>query len=70
MTGIGFIGLAHMDFPITRRLLDAGHDVVAVGTRRQDTTLDHEGADSGFTSAITPIERAAGSNVGQAETGE
>jgi 3-hydroxyisobutyrate dehydrogenase-like beta-hydroxyacid dehydrogenase len=59
-----------MGFPIARRLLDAGHDVVAFGTRRQDTILDHEGAEGDFTSAITPIARAAGATVGRSEAGE
>jgi 3-hydroxyisobutyrate dehydrogenase-like beta-hydroxyacid dehydrogenase len=30
---IGFIGLGHMGFPMARRLLDAGHDIVAFDTR-------------------------------------
>jgi 3-hydroxyisobutyrate dehydrogenase-like beta-hydroxyacid dehydrogenase len=30
---IGFIGLGHMGFPIARRLIQAGHDVVAFDTR-------------------------------------
>jgi 3-hydroxyisobutyrate dehydrogenase-like beta-hydroxyacid dehydrogenase len=30
---IGFIGLGNMGFPIARRLVDAGHDVVAFDTR-------------------------------------
>jgi 3-hydroxyisobutyrate dehydrogenase-like beta-hydroxyacid dehydrogenase len=32
---IGFIGLGHMGFPMARRLLDAGHDVVAFDTRAE-----------------------------------
>jgi hypothetical protein len=32
---IGFIGLGHMGFPMARRLLDAGHDVVAFDTRSE-----------------------------------
>jgi 3-hydroxyisobutyrate dehydrogenase-like beta-hydroxyacid dehydrogenase len=51
---IGFIGLSHRGFPIARRTLDAGHDLVVCSTCRRDTILDHEGADSDFTSAITP----------------
>jgi hypothetical protein len=35
MIDIGFIGLGHMGFPIARRLLDAGHHVVAFDTRRE-----------------------------------
>jgi 3-hydroxyisobutyrate dehydrogenase-like beta-hydroxyacid dehydrogenase len=35
---IGFIGLGHMGFPMARRLIDAGHDVVAFDTRGE--TLD------------------------------
>lgn len=31
---IGFIGLGNMGFPMARRLIDAGHDVVAFDTRR------------------------------------
>jgi 3-hydroxyisobutyrate dehydrogenase-like beta-hydroxyacid dehydrogenase len=33
MLDIGFIGLGHMGFPIARRLLDAGHDLIAFDTR-------------------------------------
>jgi len=33
MVEIGFIGLGHMGFPIARRLLDAGHDLIAFDTR-------------------------------------
>jgi 3-hydroxyisobutyrate dehydrogenase-like beta-hydroxyacid dehydrogenase len=32
---IGFIGLGNMGFPIARRLVDAGHDVVAFDTRSE-----------------------------------
>ena len=32
---IGFIGLGHMGFPMVRRLLDAGHHVVAFDTRSE-----------------------------------
>lgn len=32
---IGFIGLGHMGFPMARRLLEAGHDVVAYDTRAE-----------------------------------
>ncbi|BBY05634.1 NAD(P)-dependent oxidoreductase [Mycobacterium noviomagense] len=32
---IGFIGLGHMGFPIARRLIEAGHRVVAFDTRRE-----------------------------------
>jgi 3-hydroxyisobutyrate dehydrogenase-like beta-hydroxyacid dehydrogenase len=55
MADIGFIGLGHMGFPMTRRLIDARYD---------------EGADSDFTSAIKPIERAAGVTIGSSEMGE
>jgi hypothetical protein len=33
--GIGFIGLGNMGFPIARRLVDAGHTVVAFDTRAE-----------------------------------
>jgi 3-hydroxyisobutyrate dehydrogenase-like beta-hydroxyacid dehydrogenase len=33
MVDIGFIGLGHMGFPIARRLIDAGYDVIAFDTR-------------------------------------
>ena len=33
MAGIGFIGLGHMGFPMARRLIDAGYDVIAFDTR-------------------------------------
>jgi hypothetical protein len=33
MVDIGFIGLGHMGFPMARRLIDAGHDVIAFDTR-------------------------------------
>jgi 3-hydroxyisobutyrate dehydrogenase-like beta-hydroxyacid dehydrogenase len=32
---IGFIGLGHMGFPIARRLVDAGYDVIAFDTRTE-----------------------------------
>jgi len=32
---IGFIGLGNMGFPIARRLVEAGHDVVAFDTRAE-----------------------------------
>ncbi|MCV7036591.1 NAD(P)-binding domain-containing protein [Mycobacterium heckeshornense] len=32
---IGFIGLGHMGFPIARRLIQAGHHVVAFDSRRE-----------------------------------
>jgi len=32
---IGFIGLGNMGFPIVRRLVEAGHDVVAFDTRAE-----------------------------------
>jgi 3-hydroxyisobutyrate dehydrogenase-like beta-hydroxyacid dehydrogenase len=41
----------------------------AVG-RLWEATLNDEGADSDFTSAIKPIERAAGVTVGNSEKGE
>jgi 3-hydroxyisobutyrate dehydrogenase-like beta-hydroxyacid dehydrogenase len=33
MVDIGFIGLGHMGFPMARRLIDAGYDVIAFDTR-------------------------------------
>ena len=33
MMDIGFIGLGHMGFPMARRLIDAGYDVIAFDTR-------------------------------------
>ena len=33
MVDIGFIGLGHMGFPMARRLIDAGHDVIAFDIR-------------------------------------
>ena len=35
MGDIGFIGLGHMGFPMARRLIDAGHDVIAFDTRSE-----------------------------------
>jgi len=35
MVDIGFIGLGHMGFPMARRLIDAGYDVVAFDTRTE-----------------------------------
>jgi 3-hydroxyisobutyrate dehydrogenase-like beta-hydroxyacid dehydrogenase len=35
MVDIGFIGLGHMGFPMARRLIDAGHDVIALDTRTE-----------------------------------
>ena len=32
---IGFIGLGHMGFPMARRLIDAGYDVIAFDTRTE-----------------------------------
>ena len=33
MVDIGFIGLGHMGFPMARRLIGAGYDVIAFDTR-------------------------------------
>jgi 3-hydroxyisobutyrate dehydrogenase-like beta-hydroxyacid dehydrogenase len=35
MVDIGFIGLGHMGFPMARRLIDAGYDVIAFDTRTE-----------------------------------
>ncbi len=35
MVDIGFIGLGHMGFPMARRLIDAGYDVIAFDTRAE-----------------------------------
>jgi 3-hydroxyisobutyrate dehydrogenase-like beta-hydroxyacid dehydrogenase len=35
MVDIGFIGLGHMGFPMARRLIDAGHGVIAFDTRTE-----------------------------------
>lgn len=35
MVDIGFIGLGHMGFPMVRRLLDAGYDVIAFDARSE-----------------------------------
>jgi 3-hydroxyisobutyrate dehydrogenase-like beta-hydroxyacid dehydrogenase len=35
MGDIGFIGLGQMGFPMARRLIDAGHDVIAFDTRSE-----------------------------------
>jgi 3-hydroxyisobutyrate dehydrogenase-like beta-hydroxyacid dehydrogenase len=35
MVDIGFIGLGHMGFPMARRLIDAGYEVIAFDTRTE-----------------------------------
>jgi hypothetical protein len=45
-------------------------EIAEAVARLWETTLNDEGADSDFTSAIKPIERAAGVTVGSSETGE
>jgi 3-hydroxyisobutyrate dehydrogenase-like beta-hydroxyacid dehydrogenase len=35
MVDIGFIGLGHMGFPMARRLIEAGYDVIAFDTRAE-----------------------------------
>jgi 3-hydroxyisobutyrate dehydrogenase-like beta-hydroxyacid dehydrogenase len=45
-------------------------EIAEAVARRWETTLTDEGADSDFTSAIKPIERAAGVTVGRSEVRE
>jgi 3-hydroxyisobutyrate dehydrogenase-like beta-hydroxyacid dehydrogenase len=45
-------------------------EIAEAVARLWEATLNDEGADSDFTSAIKPIERAAGITVGGSETGE
>jgi 3-hydroxyisobutyrate dehydrogenase-like beta-hydroxyacid dehydrogenase len=45
-------------------------EIAEAVARLWETTLNDEGADSDFTSAIKPIERAAGVTVGRSEVGE
>jgi hypothetical protein len=42
-------------------------EIAEAVARLLETTLNDEGADSDFTSAIKPIERAAGGTVGSSE---
>jgi 3-hydroxyisobutyrate dehydrogenase-like beta-hydroxyacid dehydrogenase len=57
---IGFIGLGHMGFPMARRLIDAGYDVVAFDTRGE--ALDRLVA-LGAHSAASPHEVADGAET-------
>ena len=76
MVDIGFIGLGHMGFPMARRRSAAPRrsqrarwpvEIAEAVARLWEATLNDEGADSDFTSAIKPIERAAGVTVGNSE---
>jgi hypothetical protein len=51
MTDVGFIDLTHMGFPIARRLLDAVTTSSLSAPIANAPTLDHERADSNFTSS-------------------
>jgi 3-hydroxyisobutyrate dehydrogenase-like beta-hydroxyacid dehydrogenase len=57
---IGFIGLGHMGFPMARRLLDAGHEVVAFDTRGE--VLDRL-VTYGARPATSPAEVAGGAET-------
>jgi 3-hydroxyisobutyrate dehydrogenase-like beta-hydroxyacid dehydrogenase len=52
---IGFIGLGHMGFPMARRLVDAGHEVIAFDTRR--AAVDHL-VELGAQAALSPKDVA------------
>jgi 3-hydroxyisobutyrate dehydrogenase-like beta-hydroxyacid dehydrogenase len=52
------------------RTLGVPVEIAEAVARLWETTLNDEGADSDFTSAIKPIERAAGVTVGNSEKGE
>ena len=45
-------------------------EIAQAVARLWETTLNDEGADSDFTCAIKPIERAAGITIGRAEVRE
>jgi 3-hydroxyisobutyrate dehydrogenase-like beta-hydroxyacid dehydrogenase len=57
---IGFIGLGHMGFPMARRLLEAGHDVVAFDTRAE--AADRLAA-LGARAASSPADVAGGAET-------
>ncbi len=52
------------------RALDVPVEIAEAVARLWETTLHDEGADSDFTRAIRPIERAAGVTIGGSEVGE
>ena len=52
------------------RTLGVPVEIAEAVARLWEATLNDEGADSDFTSAIKPIERAAGVTVGYYEKGE
>jgi 3-hydroxyisobutyrate dehydrogenase-like beta-hydroxyacid dehydrogenase len=52
------------------KALGVSVEIAEAVARLWETTLNDEGADSDFTSAIKPIERAAGVTVGGSEKGE
>jgi 3-hydroxyisobutyrate dehydrogenase-like beta-hydroxyacid dehydrogenase len=60
MVDIGFIGLGHMGFPMARRLIDAGYDVIAFDTRSEavNALVAH-----GARSASSPKEVADGADT-------
>jgi|GEM_PF-2435374 len=52
------------------RTLGVPVEIAEAVARLSEATLNDEGADSDFTSAIKPIERAAGVTVGNSERRE